>query len=479
MNANIFSLLIILMFLVLFIAAFVGLIVLAVRTTGVARMLACVGLACMALLVAVLPVLLLLMPTATVVSHTQENRLTAPHPAARDTAHAAAVAVPTPIDTSFTGASPPPSDGSPSPNRWQPAADLLPDATADLYPSRRAAENAVANAVERAFGVDDFYTEVLSAQTREPAPGVTQPLRLYHPDGHERDADYRGLADALRRRGVVTRAAGPQVQNHTHQHGLEVQLTPVTAENLIGTLTARDDHLGTDARPFAFTARFVEKPWLTNLAAQREIHGQPDLLVGIGPELESTEAGAINAALRAVALQLAPRLADARPHGTYHPSIRHVMLDSVVRRLRQIDALDDRFVQRLERPYGTVYRAAVLVDATPQFITKLYGDNQHAWTDLPPEQQLARSPQTPPAAHADALAEQPTTRHGPASIVTRTRFGTVLPRLAGLGVLVALTLLIYYALDRWTRGYRPTTVTTTAVALVLGGAALLGVLFMG
>ena len=91
MIANIFFLLIILMFLVLFIAAFVGLIVLAVRTTGIARTLACVGLACMALL-AVLPVLLLFffIPTQTeaVVSHTQENRLTAPHPAARDTAHA-------------------------------------------------------------------------------------------------------------------------------------------------------------------------------------------------------------------------------------------------------------------------------------------------------------------------------------------------------------------------------------------------------
>jgi|GEM_PF-5020521 len=427
MIANIFFLLIILMFLVLFIAAFVGLIVLAVRTTGVARMLACVGLACMALL-AVLPVLLLFfiqMPTATVVSHTQENRLTAPHPAARDTAHAAAVAVPTPIDTSFTGASTPPSDGSPSPNRWQPAADLLPDATADLYPSRRAAENAVAHAVAWAFGVDDFYTEVLSAQTREPAPGVTQPLRLYHPDGHERDADYHGLADALRRRGVVTRAAGPQVQNHTHQHGLEVQLTPVTAENLIGTLTARDDHLGADARPFAVTARFVDKPWLTDLTTHRITSENPDLAVALHGELESSEAAARDAALRVAADLIAPRLTGRRDNMPRYP----------------------------------VYRTALLLDLSHEPMQRL-ALAVNSWTGQPP-----------------SLAS-PSASVAPAHNASTLRFGTVLPRLAGLGVLVALTLLIYYALDRWTRGYRPTTVTTTAVALVLGGAALLGVLFI-
>ena len=457
MIANIFFLLIILMFLVLFIAAFVGLIVLAVRTTGVARMLACVGLACMALL-AVLPVLLLFfiqMPTATVVSHTQENRLTAPHPAARDTAHAAAVAIPTPIDTSFTDASTPPSDGSPSPNRWQPAADLLPDATADLYPSRRAAENAVANAVARAFGVDDFYTEVLSAQTREPAPGVTQPLRLYNPDGHERDADYHGLADALRRRGVVTRAAGPQVQNHTHQHGLEVQLTPVTAENLIGTLTARDDHLGTDARPFAFTARFVDKPWLTDLTTHRITSENPDLAVALHGELESSEAAARDAALRVAADLIAPRLTGRRdnmPRYPYGPALEDA--------LNRVWTPADSFTQRFDRPYGPVYRTALLLDLSHKPMQRL-ALAVNSWTGQPP-----------------SLAS-PSASVAPAHNASTLRFGTVLPRLAGLGVLVALTLLIYYALDRWTRGYRPTTVTTTAVALVLGGAALLGVLFMG
>ena len=206
-----------------------------------------------------------------------------PYGVARDRDYAAEVPIQTPIDTNYTDASTPRGDGSLPPNRWQPAADLLPDATADLYPSRRDAENALAADLIRGY-----------------TTGKPIHITLIDESVHDPEQTHRGIAQAIRRRGAacyineIVRGSA----SHYELADVEVSYNAPTERFPLGTLTA------SVADRFGIRFRFVEKPWLTDLAAHRITRNRPDLLVGVGSDPESTESDALTAALRSVALQL-------------------------------------------------------------------------------------------------------------------------------------------------------------------------------
>lgn len=371
---------------------------------------------------------------------------------------------------------------------WRPAADILPDAEVDFYPSRREAERALAGAIVKAYATADHDGSV-EAETAV-IRNAPSPLVLTHAMGGPPTGAYQPVADAIRNLGVPCNDVRAGVRNHTHQYGIRLELTPPTESSPIGTYRAWDDRLN-DQVAFASTARFLDKPWLTDLTAHRITAGAPHLLVGIGEALEILPAAAENAALRAAAAQLALRLVDERPRGRYDANILYPQLDAVVRNLRRLGLVQDHFAQQLERPYGTVHRHAVLIDATPQLITRLYDDNTLVWTDLPPQQQLSRAPATGPATASAPLPPDlpvfPAAPHAPSPPAVAvsppapqraayTSRSSILARILGLAALSALTLLLYHVLNRWTLGYRQGPLTITTIAVILGGAALLGLL---
>ncbi|MBB6431598.1 hypothetical protein [Algisphaera agarilytica] len=349
-----------------------------------------------------------------------------------------------------------------APTEWQPATEIMPDAEVDFYPSQREAEQAIAAAIVEAYG--------------QP---WRLPLTLIHSmEGPPTDT-YQTAADAIRELGITARAVRPSVSNHTRQHGILLTLNPPTPESPIGMYHARDEHQ-TDAVPFAFSARFVDKPWLTDLSAYRITHDSPKLMMGFSLNPESTAEDAETAALRAVAAKLAPRVADQRggSPSDYDSSILYPELDSIVRNLRRLNLVEDQFTQRLERSYGSVFRHAVLVDANPQVLKLLYQGGNFTWVDIPPQQQLAQAPRpsgTPPNGQpAYAAADY---SPAPSAPMRPVIFSYVL-RVLGLGVLVGITLLIYRVLDNWTLGYRQGALSVTVIAVILGGALLLGLLWM-
>ena len=121
----------------------------------------------------------------------------------------------------------------------------------------------------------------------------------------------------------------------------------------------------------------------------------------------------------------------------------------------------DRFTQRIDHPVRPAYRTALLVNLTPTSMQQL-ALAVDRWSDAPPTQ-----PQTSvQTAHRAVLASE---------TQTPTTNAPTLFSLLSLGGMVGLTLLIYHGLDRWTRGQRPVTTTTL---VLLGAAALLGVLFI-
>ncbi|MEM9417597.1 MAG: hypothetical protein AAGA25_00910 [Planctomycetota bacterium] len=363
-----------------------------------------------------------------------------------------------------------PADAMTAPSEWRPASEIMPDAEVDFYPSQREAEQALAAAIVEAYG---------PWGRTKPGLSQPQPLDLIHAmDGPPTNA-FQSAADAVRELGVATHAVKPSISNHTRQHGILLTLTPPSPESPIGVYHARDEHFS-DPVPFTFTARFVDKPWLTDLSAYRIVQESPKLIVGFSPNPESTAEDAEIAALRAVAAQLAPRVADQRggPPKVYDVSIMYPELDSIVRNLRRLDLVQDQFTQQLERSYGTVFRHAVLVDATPDTLKRLYNGGNLTWVDVPPQQQFANGPS---GREIEVAADMPVAvtasvqeYRGPLPTILSS--GVL--RILGLGVLVGVTLLIYRVLDNWTLGYRQGALSVTAIAIILGGALLLGLLWM-
>lgn len=322
---------------------------------------------------------------------------------------------------------------APTPH-WQSATDLLPDATADLHPSRHEAEGALAAQLVHRYAPRKPIQLALTDKS------VKSPGQTHH-----------GLAQTIRELGVACSFAPPPggpLSVHEHLK-INLTLTLPTDDDPLGALTA------TTPSALDLHARFVEKPWLTNQTRRSHAMAHPNLSVVLHDRLETTEAAARAAALRAAANLIAPRLVGLRPTMGRYP-IRHMVGEALDQHLIP----RDQFTQRLDRPYGAVYRTALLIDLSPPALQKL-AMQVNGWTPQP----LADQTEESPSIQIETLTRT----------ATRT-YVSILFRLLGLGVLVGLTLLIYYALDRWTRGYRQGPLVITAVVVILGGAALLGLL---
>lgn len=162
-----------------------------------------------------------------------------------------------------------------------------------------------------------------------------------------------------------------------------------------------------------------DKPWLDDLPAYRSklaASGERlDLLVGYSQGLAATPVEAHRGAVASAAQLLRTELARRVPGA--------VVPDAAALEVYAQRGLRDEFVQLLRRPYGDVYRAAVLVSVSP-----------------------------------DMLATQ--------------RMGDVRGTLARLVGLLLLTVLVYLFLNAATKGYYVWSVRLVAVAVAVVGLGL-------
>ncbi len=161
---------------------------------------------------------------------------------------------------------------------------------------------------------------------------------------------------------------------------------------------------------------WVDKPWIEDLPAYRSslaaLGERGDLLVGYSSGLAATPADAQREAMASAAEVLRTELAKRVPGAALpDPAALEVSAQRATR---------DMFVQQLRRPYGDVYRAAVLVDLS-----------------------------------TDALASQ--------------RLDNVKGTLARAVGLLLLTVLVYLFLNAATKGYYVWSVRLVAVAVAVVG----------
>jgi len=132
--------------------------------------------------------------------------------------------------------------------------------------------------------------------------------------------------------------------------------------------------------PFSVSTRFVEAPWVVDRNAFATSYWKGDWLVAFSDGTHTTHEEARQDAISAAADVLLP-LAQARI-GQLSASDQHHYQQQLAKNpdwlrsqigdeLVSGDRLTDRFTQSFDRPYGTVWREAVLIDASPKRIEEI------------------------------------------------------------------------------------------------------------
>ena len=136
-----------------------------------------------------------------------------------------------------------------------------------------------------------------------------------------------------------------------------------------GTLSARTR----GAADAAAAVKFVEKPWVSDFAAFSSHSPSRWVFARSDPDRPaSTAQDAWKSARSAAAEQLLPLVVNRLPrdrryeHGEIRRTIENNLLGDRL--------VADRFPQKLERPYGTLYRESVLVDASDARLDPLVGE---------------------------------------------------------------------------------------------------------
>ena len=131
---------------------------------------------------------------------------------------------------------------------------------------------------------------------------------------------------------------------------------------------------------FSVSTRFVDAPWVVDRNAFAASYSKGDWLVGYSDGTHTTHEEAKRDAILAVTEALLP-LAKARISQLSASDQDHFtrqmhkdpnwLRDRIADELVSRNMLTDRFAQRFDRPYGTVWREAVLVDASPKRVEEI------------------------------------------------------------------------------------------------------------
>ena len=113
------------------------------------------------------------------------------------------------------------------------------------------------------------------------------------------------------------------------------------------------------------SARFIEKPWVDDPQGFALAQNGQRWIIGASPDVVAASADATRAATRNAAAALLPLLKAhiARSHVKITPP-PEFSIDNVATQLTDRRMVSDQFLQRFQRPYGSVWQGAVLVNAS-------------------------------------------------------------------------------------------------------------------
>lgn len=234
--------------------------------------------------------------------------------------------------------------------------------TADVYPSARAAVDSA---------VAQWSSEYAAPQT---VAGAGQAVVV---SGPARLNVLHDVAAALGERGFANVFVGAsQAPGLPDARTIEVALQPAEPMSAVDSGFAAFGSRGqTDARPAtrrqltltdssgAVVNRFIEaKAWVEPGAPGPKDAAQAWGLVSYSQNLEPAPDLAVNSAI-AVAADRIVTLLD-RDAGS--PLVAEAARRSIESILRRGELTEERFVQRIDRPYGQLWRAALLIDVGPE-----------------------------------------------------------------------------------------------------------------
>lgn len=139
-------------------------------------------------------------------------------------------------------------------------------------------------------------------------------------------------------------------------------------------------------------ARFVGKPWADDWTLFRNTNPKKRFLLAESSNLETSESAALDSARRAAVEQLVPLVRETMSARAARSRGRTFKLDEAWIRNRVRSTLErnvnnvvipDTFVQKLQRPYGDVWAASLLIDASQKNLESLAdGYNDYARAQL-------------------------------------------------------------------------------------------------
>jgi len=260
---------------------------------------------------------------------------------------------------------------------WSEAMDRT-FAEADLHPSAAAAARALA------WRLADRLSEVFS-KTCEP-----KQIRVVDDPAATELVD--AFIDALRQQEigpVIARCSDSGFESTYEGCDAAVRIeqpAPSTQETTDAPKSGRLQVTAWLATPtslqrsrFRITANFADKRWVDDLAAFASAEPHREWLVAYSSKVTDSRQDAHQQALHAAAVKLRPyvrdylrgessrqmqRLADC-PDDVLDAQIETVL------RSGPSDLIGDRFVQRVHRPYGDVWREALLIHASAEWIASM------------------------------------------------------------------------------------------------------------
>ncbi len=261
---------------------------------------------------------------------------------------------------------------------WTNAVEEFQDFEADVYPSIEAAAEALGrrvgtrlmetsstgNTAKRSIYV--WLDEDLGSISRDVLEAVATGIRQKLDNPAYVSVERPASPDA-----VAVGLAVQEFQFESHKRWRK------QTESRSGAIALR---VKTPDGPFSVSTRFNEAPWVEDRNAFAAKYSKGDWLVGYSDGTHTTQEQAKRDAILAATETLLP-LAKARisqlPASDQHHFTKQMqedpdwLRDRIADELVAGNMLADRFAQRFDRPYGTVWREAVLIDASPKRIEEI------------------------------------------------------------------------------------------------------------
>ena len=141
--------------------------------------------------------------------------------------------------------------------------------------------------------------------------------------------------------------------------------------NILASIIKNDKILSTHS------LEVIDKPWVDQFSSFNSTNNNNTWLLARSQQLTSTTDEAHQSAINRASYKLVPiiRYNLAKLSSNHAPALRNLtdqqLATLIIPHLQHSDLITDTFTQRLTRPYGQIYRQALLIDSTPEQIHTL------------------------------------------------------------------------------------------------------------